>query len=1141
MKLIISALFTLVAYGQLTSQITGTISDSSGATIPNAAVRVQNENTGIRWEAKTSANGSYTIPLLQPGKYRVTVQFDGFRTMTRSGLRLDVAQMARLDFTLEVGGTADSIEVTDKTPLLDSGSNSIGATVGADKIENLPIKGRNSSAFLMLVPGVRATRATISQPVLESHYQFFSVNGSRPGQNQFMLDGGNNTNVGFNSPEYSVQVESVQEFKVQTSNFSAEFANAAGAVINIVTKGGTNEFHGSLFEYFRNDALAATDFFSNAAGRRKPVFRFNQYGGTIGGPIKRNRTFFHFGYEGLQLRDPVITNTSVPTARQRSGDFSQTLTAGSALVVIHDPLTTRQDPNNPARFIRSPFAGNMIPQGRINPITRRLQEYYPQPTSLGDPGTGLNNFFFTGPRTRPVNDFTARVDHQWNAATLLTARLSRSVTTITNPATFGAENKGSPGYSRNPQSHPSILLKATSSLTPTLFGEFVASLNRFDFDRRGLSNGLDPTTLGFPAYLAANSKALGFPSISVDSQVGLGGYANERDAYDRYEFKANLSKLLGKHTLKFGGLYSIVKFNSQQASNAVGAYSFARSFTQGPDPLSNAVNSGFGYATFLLGNPTSGTHNPSDLASALAQRYYGGYVQDDFKVNNRLTLNLGLRYDYETPRTERYDQLANFDFDTTSRLSNGTQLRGGLLFPNTNGLPRAHWNRQRTNFAPRFGYAYLMGKYTVFRGGYGMFYSNSWGSGRNGNGMPPTGFICSTQLNPSLDGGLTPFTSISDPFPRGFCKPSRSSAGLLTSLGQSVDIIDRNQQIPYAQSWNFDIQRRLPKDVLFEVAYAGSRGVNLAGTLEWNQLDPQYMALGTRLNEQVPNPFLGTITDGPLSERTITRGQSLRPYPQFLGVSSRDATYGASVYHAMYLKVERRFDNGFSVLSSYTWSKLIDDVIPSRTGFPGESFSGAPLQNFYNRRGERALASFDTPHNFVTSTVYELPFGPGKRFLKAGGAAGKLIGGWQLNGIMLFLSGPPLQINGGNGSGTFAGTQRPNWTGVNATRDGAIQQRLGQYFDTTQFSLNAPFTFGNAPRIMPNLRGPGTANFDLSLFKNTMLTERIRLQFRAEAFNAFNRAQFNIPTTSITSALFGRITAQANSPRDVQLALKLFF
>ncbi|MFN7934490.1 MAG: TonB-dependent receptor [Bryobacteraceae bacterium] len=1127
------------ANAQLTAQITGVITDSTGAIIPAAAITVTNEGTGIKWETKSSEIGSYTVPLLQPGNYRVNVQSAGFRSVFRA-IKLEVAQTAKLDFALEIGTATESIEVRDTAQLLDAGTNSMGGLVTSEKVENLPLKGRNSNAFMMLVPGVRTTRATTGGPVLESHYQFFSVNGSRPNQNQFTLDGGNNTDLAFNSPEYSAQVESIQEFKVQTNNFSAEYANSGGAVINIVTKGGTNEIHGSLFEFVRNNVLAANDFYSNLSGRPRPTFRYNQFGGTIGGPVIKNRTFFFFGFEALRFSDPVVRTTSVPTDLQRRGDFSRTLTSAGRLIAIHDPLTTRANPDNPSRFIRTPFPGNTIPTARINPVSGKLQSYMPAPTSLGDPNTSLNNFFFSGARTRPTNDFSIRGDHQWSSSTMITARFSKSSTTITEPGTFGTDNIASPAYTLTPQNHPSALFKVTKTFTPSFFGEFVGSWVRFWFARSSLSNGFDPTQLGFPSYLAANSKALGFPSIAPGEMVALGGFVNPHDIGDRVELKANLSKISGKHTYKFGALYNFGKYVARINNNAVGTYNFNKAFTQGPDALSAVQESGFGYATFLLGAISAGTHNPTELLTNLQQNYIGGYLQDEYKVSPKLTLNLGIRYDYEAPRTELDNKLANFNFDAASTLSNGTPIRGGLMYPGLGGLPRGHWDKDRNNFQPRIGFAYNVAKNSVIRGGYGVFFANSWGSGRNGNGQPQTGFVCTTAVNSSLDGGFTPNAFLNDPYPRGFCKAPGNTAGLLTNLGQAIDMIDRNQRVPYGQSWNLDIQHKLPGDLVFEIAYSGSRGINLAGTLEYNQLAPEYMTLGTQLNTRVNNPYFGIITEGPLAERTITRGQALRPYPQFLGISSRTASYGASVYHAMFLKAERRLTNGFSILAAYTWSKLIDDLIPSLTGFPGESFSGAPLQNYYDRRSERALASWDTPQQLVISYVYELPFGPGKSHLNSG-VLGWIAGGWQLNGITMFQSGPPMQISGGNDPGAFAGTTRPNWTGANATKTGPITDRLGAYFDTTAFTLNAPFTFGNAPRMMPNLRGPGANNFDISVFKNLRIHERVRAQFRAEAFNAFNRVQFAMPATAITTNNFGRINGQQNSPRDIQLALKLLF
>jgi hypothetical protein len=1140
--LVFAAVTIRPVYAQLTAQISGTITDASGAVVPSADVTVTGEATGLKRDVKTNQAGIFTVPLLQPGEYRVSVQAAGFRGVSRSGIQLQVAQTATLDFKLEVGVTSESVQVTDTAPLLDTGSNAIGGTVTPERVEDLPMLGRNSNALVTLVPGVRATRQTTVNPVLESHYQFFSINGSRPNQSQFMLDGGNNTNLTFNGPEYSPQVEEVQEFKIQTSSFSAEYANSGGGVINVVSRGGTNQFHGSVFDYFRNDALAANDFFSNSAGRARPVLRYNQFGATMGGPIIKNRTFFFFAYEGLREKIPTVVTTSVPTSLQRMGDFSQTRAANGQLVVIYDPKTTRSDPNNPGQYIRSPFAGNIIPADRIDPVARNIQKYYPDPTSIGNPVTGLNNFFFSGPSLRNTDNFSGRVDHQLNGSTVLMARFSRAnLPTWQNPATFGDSNIASPGYVTKPQHHPYVLGKVIKTFSPSLFGEFVVSWARWYYESFGLSNGFDPTQLGFPSYLAKNSISLGFPAIGPGEMSGLGAYYNEHDVSDRYEGKANMTKVAGKHTLKFGGMYGSGKYSTKLADNNTGSYSSSAAFTQGPNALASSTTAGFGYASFLLGTMSGGTHNVTELHGDYSVPYYGFYIQDDFKLTSRFTLNMGLRWEYESPRVEANNQVSNFDFNSTATLSNGTAVHGGLAFPGVNGLPAGNWNSQKKNFAPRVGFSYNLHDETVIRGGYGIFYSNSWGNGRNNNAMPQTGFICSTPVATSQDNGLTPYAVLSDPFPSGFCSATGNKAGLLTNLGQSLFILDRNAKQPYVQTWNLGIQRKLPWNTVAEASYSGSHGVHLMGIQEWDQLAPQYLSLGAQLNSLVPNPYYGVITQGTLATPTITLGQSLRPYPQFLGVSSRNANYGNSNYHALLVRVEHRLSRGMSLAAAYTASKEIDDMIPSVNGFPGESFASATPQNFYNLRGERALASWDTPQTLVLSYVYELPFGSGKALFNRKGVVDKVIGGWQINGNTTFQSGFPMFINGGNSSGTFAGSQRPNWSGKNATLSGPVQQRLLRYFDTSQFTFNAPFTFGNAPRLMPNLRCLGINNWDLSLFKNTNVTERIRVQLRAEAFNAFNRVQFGVPNVSINSTAFGVVSSQQNLPRNLQLGLRILF
>jgi Carboxypeptidase regulatory-like domain len=1130
-------------HAQVTAQITGTIEDPHHAAVAGAKVEITNEATGIERKTATDESGAYTAALLQPGTYRIKIDAAGFRPLSRTGILLQVAQTATVNFELQVGSNEETVTVTEEVPLLDTSTDAIGGVVAPAQVENLPMLGRNSNSLMVLEPGVVATRQTTANPVLESHYQFFSINGSRPDQSQFLLDGGNDTNLAFNGPEYTPGVEEVQEYRIQTSNFSAEYGNSAGGVINISTKSGTNQFHGSLFEYIRNDIFSANNFFSNQAGVPRAKLRYNQFGGTVGGPIFRNKAFFFFAYEGLRQITPDVVTTSVPTAAQRSGDFSQTLNASGALLTIYDPSSTVPDPSSPGNYIRTAFPGNKIPQARLDPVALAIEKYFPAANQTGNPGTGLNNFIFSGGNIQHTNNFSGRGDYQLNANTQIMGRYSiEELSPWVVPATFGSSNIASPGYVTKPQHHPYALGKVIRTFSPTFFGEFHGSWARWFYTSRGLSNGFDPTTLGFPAYLSAHSAGnLGFPSISPGEMSGLGNYYYENDSTDRYEFAANISKVWTKHTLKIGGLYGLGLYPVNTIDNTTGTYASTNAFTQGPNPLSASTTSGFGFASFLLGTMSSGTQDPTRIIGNYKQPYYGLYVEDDVKVNRNLTVTLGLRWDVESPRTEAHNRMSNFDFTTTSSLSNGTAVTGGLKFPGVNGVSNGDWQSNNKNFAPRVGFAYSLNSSTVVRAGYGIFFGNSWGNGRNNNSMPQYGFFCSTQVNISNNNGLTPAATLSNPFPTGFCVPSGSSAGLQTGLGQTVYFINRNYQTPYLQSWNLDIQRSLPGNMVVQIAYSGSRGVHLNGIREYNQLNPKYFGLGAALNGPVANPYYGIITSGPLAGPTITLGQSLRPFPQYTDVSSRIETFGESSYNAMFLSFQKRMSKGLLVSASWTWAKEIDDVIPAPNGFSGSSFSASNPQNFYNPRAERSVASFDTPNTVVISYIYEFPFGSGKPFLNTGGAVGRLVGGWQINGLTTFQSGTPLQVSGGNSSGSFDGTQRPNWTGKNPTLGGAVTQRLNRYFDTSQFTFNAPFTFGTAPRLVPTLFQEGINNWDMSLIKDTLVREEITVELRAEVFNTFNRVQFSPPNLSINSSAFGVISGQQNSPRTMQFGIRVKF
>jgi hypothetical protein len=1131
---------------QATARITGTITDTSGSIVPSAVVTVTSESTGVKSEAVSNANGNYTVLFLAPGAYRISVEKESFRRVDRPGIQLQVAQAVEVNFQLELGTIVQSVTIVDSAPLLDASTNAIGGVVSSDKIENDPMKGRNSSAFMALVPGVLVPRGTASQPVLESHYQFFSISGGRPGQNQFLLDGGNDSDVGYNGPEYTASVETVQEYRVQTNNYSAEYANFQGGVINIVTKGGTNQFHGDMFEYLRNNVFEANGFFVNLTGTPRPSLKMNQFGGTLGGPIKKNRTFFFAGVEALRFLIPaggagsaagLPTVTSVPTALQRQGDFSATRAANGTQITMYDPVSIA--PGSPSTAVRTPFPGNMIPSSRFNPVSVAVLQYIPSPNTAGNPITGLNNYQISASENESDNNVSFRLDHRLNDGTSLMGRYSESFNNTRLPNVYG--NIADPYNSDTIEHHASGVVTLNKIFSPTFLGEFLGSWNRFTYNIGSAGTGYDPVKLGMPAYLAANAQVPGFPQFTIASMTNIGYYSSSHDTWDRAEFRGNLTKTRGNHTFKFGGIYGAAQLFGSKNNNYDGTYGFTQQFTQGPNPLLASTTAGFGFASFVIGVPTSGTYHPTSENAADIAKYFGFYFQEEYKATKRLTLNLGLRWDDEMPRTERYNRIPNWNFAGAATLSNGTPITGGIEFPGTGGLARGQWRNNTHDFGPRVGLAYMLTANTVVRAGYGIFFGNSFGSGDNANQVPNTGFGCSTSVNASIDGGITPAATISNPFPNGLCQPTGSSAGLATALGTSVFVISRDFKMLYTQAWSLDIQRRLPKDVLVQVVYTGTRGLHLPGEVSLNQLNPSYLSLASQLNSAVPNPFVGVITQGTLSVATITRAQSLLPYPQYLNVTNVFNTYGASTYNALSLKVEHRFAHGFSILGSYTFSKIIDDVVASPTGFAGDSFTTGAIQNYYNTHADRSIAGFNIPHNITVSYVYELPFGPGKALLNTGGIAGKLVGGWQINGITTFRSGTPLQISGGNTSALNAGTLRPNWNGQNPTLSGSVTSRLNAYFNTSDFSLNPLYTFGNVPRIMPDLYGPGTADFGISLFKNTQFRERWKLQFRAEAFNAFNRVQFGNLATNITLSTFGQITTQANLARDIQLALKLMF
>ena len=914
-----------------------------------------------------------------------------------------------------------------------------------------------------------------------------------------------------------------------------------------------------MYEYLRNSKLDANDWFQNRAGRKLGTFQRNQYGFTFGGPViipglynGRNRTFVFGGFEGQRQRNQSTSNSTIPTAAEISGDFTRTLNAAGQPVIIYDPRTTTRNAAGVA--VRDPFPGNRIPAARIDPVTARLLTFYPQPNTSGTGPANLNNFIAAGAGATDDDNFDVRVDHSFAPTRNFYIRLCNRDYRQVNPNFYGTV--GQPGAHIIPRPGQTAAVNYTQSIRPGLLSEATYGFARLFTNRQSHSFGVDINKdLGLPADLAALADNRGFPAITLAPYGAIGESFNAHFSLESHTFQENLTYLRGRQSIKFGGQVRINRTNFFQGQFPAGTFAFNQAFTQGPDPTRATANGGNALASFLIGSAASGaaTH---DSPVSTQSPYFGVFVQDDIKISKSLTLNFGLRYELEIPRSERYNRLSVFNTEVASpiasRVTGFPNLKGGLEFI---GKDREkQFITDTNNFGPRFGFAWRGPRQFVFRGGYAIFFSASsaTAAGTLGGGGN-AGFTSRTVYTGSNDGGLTPADRLSNPFPRGFTLPPGSSLGLLSFLGSEFQTNNPYDRSPYVQQWNFNFQKELIGGLLMEASYAGSKGTSLPSVFgSINQLRTETLALGSALLDLVPNPFASVITDPTSTLRlpTIQRAQLLRPFPQFTTIALEKGSYGSSIYHSFQFRVDRRFRNGMSFLAGYTWSKLIDDVSNSGTGLNGPF---AYTQDWFNRRAERSLSVFDVAHRRVLSGAWEIPVGKGRAL--GGGmsrAADALVGGWQVNGIATFSSGLPVflsnSVNTSNSLGQLIGAgapvngaQRPNNNGQSAEKSGAVVDRLNEYFSKSVFSQPAPFTHGNVARTLPDIRNPASKNLDLSLFKNLQLTERVRLQVRAESFNFTNTPIFGGPGASFGVASFGVIAAQGNNPRQIQFGMRLAF
>ena len=1167
LPLVLITLLGSTAWAQSTfGSIVGTVKDSSGSVIPGAKVTLTNTGTSEARNMQTDSSGSYQFVNLQPGVYQLSIERDGFKRKVLAGMQVTVQQTVRADAALDVGDVTQTVEVSTQAALLQTEQSSLSQAVEGRTVQEMPLNGRNVMNLVSLAPGVVPQGQTSGAPIGGSSGSATNVNawgnyqigGGAANQSGTYFDGAP-LNVSYvNSTILVPTQDAVQEFRVATNNVSPEFGRFSGGVINLASKSGTNTFHGAAYEYVRNTILNASNFFAAT----KPAFHQNQYGASLSGPIFKDKTFFLGTWENFSVSVGVPTITTVPTAAMKAGDFS-----AAGLPKIYDPLSVcgkyGNAPcavvNGSPDYVRQQFQNNTIPTSRLDQTAVIMAGQFGPPQ--GSTSTALtNNWRGNGTGGGDTHQYNGRIDHALTDAQRLFIRYTYwDGKTIPNDL---FHNKAT--ANQNIYTTQNASIGYTWTVNPTTVADFRLSYLRFIFGFYPPATGTDLSQFG-PAYakLAPNVLWAQPPASQVQGFQTF-NYVTARNQNNNEALSASLTKIIGRHSLKFGGESRYIVWGYGQTNYSSGQFTFTSANTA-QRPLSPS-GSGYSFASFMFGWATSPSQIQEILIAKQPMWYHGLYASDTFQMTPKLTLNLGVRWEYPGQFKESHNSAAVFLPDAVDPfgatvgmpgLKGLTTMVNSSAYPDQ-GIHPVKWNA----FAPRVGFAYKVNSEMVVRGGYGISYlPNDVVFGNAPWTTPPS--LATTPNNFSNDGGITPADLISNPFPGGILLPSRTlnNTQLEQSvLGAVIQLPVPNQKYPYAQQWNFAIQEQFPGNTAFELGYAGSKGTHLPATVfirgfpywELSQLPDQYLSR-TDLLTKVANPFYGKVpsTAGILTQPTITQGQLLRPYPQFQSVNNTSAMYGSTTWHGLLAKVEKRLGGGGMLLGTYTWSKLIGNSDSQTAWLDGGNAGGqnaAGVQDYYNLKAERAVSSFDVPQRGTISYVLDMPFGRGKRF---GSDVSKpidyVIGGWGINGTTVFQSGFPIlfiaqpsTLNTSFGGGIT----RPNYTaGCPKNPGGSAFSRYasGQWFNTSCFTQPGAFGYGNQPRADAGMRTQGIANWDVSLNKNFKMTERYNLKFSSEFFNFFNRTQFASPNSQLANAQFGKITATRNTQRLIQLALRFSF
>jgi hypothetical protein len=1166
---VIAMLMTTAVFGQETrGTISGAVVDSSGAGIPNVKVVATETRTGTKASTVSDTAGQYTIPFLATGNYSVSAEAQGFKKFTRSGLEVGSGDHPVVDIHLEVGDTAQSIEVSGDVSLLNTENSSTGQTITTKQVEDFPLNGRTPMMLAQLAIGVIATGSpSLVHPFDNSAAAAWSIGGAPAQTSELLMDGAPNATwdnrVAYNAPQ-----DAVQQIVVKAFDSDAGYGHTGSGTLNQVMKTGTNAFHGSLYEFNQVSALEANNFFNNQKGLGNPVTHFNQYGATVGGPVLipklfngKNKLFWFFAWENLKDSQPNTDFTTVPTDAEKKGDFS------AYGATIYDPNTGTLTGST---VNRTAFPGNIIPTSRLNPISLAYLQYYPEPnvTALAN---GTNNFGNTATSNDNYSNELGRIDYNMSDHSRMFFNVRHNSEFQTKNNYFGNIATGSNLTRENWGASADEVY----TISPTTIVNVRLNYTRLTELHGEPSSGFDPTKLGFPSYIASTAQYAQLPFIGFSGSCGsqtsfqcLGDTGASKDPSQSLQLFGDVVKITGSHAIKAGVDVRQYRLNVINYGNSAGSYTFANNWTKQSTSTSTAAVPGQDFASMLLGDPTAGQFDINSFGSYYSY-YYGVFAQDDWRIRKNLTINLGLRFDHDQPYSEKYGRSVNgFATNTPNPIAAAAiaayakspipeipvgsfAVPGGLTFASPSD--REIYQNSTHLFSPRVGFAWspdlLKGK-TVIRGGFGMFVAPVTVANLAITGAYSTNPIVDqegfSQTTPLLvpTNFLTPSATLSNPFPSGITQPVGSAAGLSTFLAQTISFLNSRVHNPYSMRWNFGFQHTLAKDTVLEVVYIGNHSVHLPiPTTQLNVIPRQYLStLPTRdqtlistLTGTVTNPFAGLIPGTNLNNATTTVAQLLSPYPEFpagegsqsAGVLEQNANLGSSFFESVNVRVEKRLSHGVALIGNYIRSRLIEE----------DSWL-----NDTDLSPEKRISPFDHPNHFVIASIYELPVGKGKLVNLERRWANLAFGGWIATGIYTFQTGQP--INWVNGSTTtpgdyidYGGNIALNPRGVAGPTTPAFNTSVFDTVSATQLQYHIR-TFSTT---FPNLRQDGINNFDASLLKRFNFTETRYFELRLESFNVVNHPTFAAPNAQATNASFGIINTQSNRPRTLQIGARFVF